>query len=126
MIERSLCAEYDMSEDCLFFDPVIKAAPAWTGFEFMAQAISALSGIRDRVNGEEPKLGFIMSVSSMRIRLASFKAGTCLEVKVRECSAMDLVYTFQGEVSIEGRIIMEGRLTVMNASYEQVRMLKGI
>jgi predicted hotdog family 3-hydroxylacyl-ACP dehydratase len=122
--ERSLCAEYHVGEDCLFYDPVIQGVPAWVGFEFMAQAISVLSGLRGRLRGEKPKIGFIMSISSMRIGLPLFRAGSTVEVKVRESGSMDMVYTFEGEILLEGKKVMEGKLTVMDAKDELIDMLK--
>jgi predicted hotdog family 3-hydroxylacyl-ACP dehydratase len=94
------------------------------GFEFMAQAISALSGIKGRLVGEEPKIGFIMSVSSMKIGLSSFKAGSVIEVKVKERDSIGLVYNFTGEIFLEGRKVMEGSLTVMDVSDEQIETLR--
>ena len=122
--ERSLCAEYNITEDCLFFDPATGAVPAWAGFEFMAQAISLLSGIRGRIMGVEPRIGFIMSVSSMQIAVPSFKTGSIVEVKVKEKNSLDLVYNFTGEIFLEGRKVMEGNLTVMDASDEQIEIIK--
>lgn len=122
--ERSLSAECLIAEDCLFYDPVIGAVPTWVGFEFMAQAISALSGIRDRIMNEKPKAGFIMSVSSVQIELPAFKAGSLVEVKVKEKNSFDLVYTFNGMVFLEGRKVMEGVLTVMDVTDIQIDIMK--
>ena len=122
--ERSLCAECHITEDCLFYDPAIGAVPAWVGFEFMAQAISALSGIQGRIMGVEPRIGFIMSVSFMQIALPSFKAGSIVEVKVKEKNSMDTVYNFTGEIFLEGRKVMEGSLTVMDATDKQIETIR--
>jgi predicted hotdog family 3-hydroxylacyl-ACP dehydratase len=122
--ERSLCAEYHITENCLFFDPSIGGVPAWVGFEFMAQAISVLSGLRGRARGEKPKIGFIMSISSMTIEIPIFKLGSIAEIKVNESGNMDLVYSFDGEIFIEGKRVMEGKLTVMDANDEHIISLK--
>ena len=122
--ENTLSAEYDITEDCLFYDPAIGAVPAWVGFEFMAQAISALIGLWRLERGEELRIGFIMSVSSMRIGFPSFKAGSSIEVKVKQHESMDPVYSFAGEIFFEGRKVIEGRLSVMDAMDEQIEALK--
>jgi predicted hotdog family 3-hydroxylacyl-ACP dehydratase len=122
--ERNLRAECHVTEDCLFYDHASGGVPGWVGFEFIAQAISALCGLRIREMGEEPRIGFIMSVSSMRIGLASFKAGSRLEIKVRECGSLDMVYNFEGEIFLEGKKVMEGKLTVLDVSEEQVEIMK--
>ena len=113
--ERTLSAEYHVTKDCLFYDPSIDAVPAWVGFEFMAQAISALSGIGFRARGEKPKLGFILSISSMKIKIPFFRAGTKVELRVKECSRIDQVYNFEGVAFLEGKSVMEGKLTIMEA-----------
>jgi len=122
--ERSLCAECHITDENLFYDPVIGAVPSWVGFEFIAQAISVLSGLRARMKGEEPRIGFIMSVSSMRIEVPSFKAGSIVEIRVKQRDAFDLVYSFAGEIFLEGRKVMEGKLTVMDANDEQIETLR--
>jgi len=66
--KRFLCSEYDVSEDCLFYDPVLNGVPAWISFEFMAQAVSALAGITGQLAGKPPMIGFIMSVSAFEIK----------------------------------------------------------
>ena len=121
--ERSLSAEYHITGDCLFYDPAIGGVPAWAGFEFMAQAISALSGLWGRETGEKPKIGFILSISSMGFEVPFFKDGSIVEVKVKESGRMDQVYSFEGEAFLEGRKVVEGKLTVMDATDEQIKSL---
>ena len=122
--ERTLCAESSISEDCLFYDPAIGGVPAWVGFEFLAQAIGALSGLWSREKNEPPKIGFILSISSMRIELPFFKAGSTVELKVKENSRMDMVYNFEVEAFLEGRKVLGGKLTVMDASDEQIESMR--
>ena len=122
--ERSIEAEYDITGDCLFYDPSADGIPAWTGFEFIAQAISALSGLRGRERGEEPKIGFILSVSSAKIGIPYFRAGNTAEIRTKEIGRMDSVYTFEGEVFLEGRKVFEGKLTVMDVDNDQAQALK--
>ena len=111
--EMTLCAEYDITEDCLFYDPAIGGVPAWVGFEFMAQAIFVLSELYARQIGERIKMGYILSISSMRIELPFFKAGSTVMFKVKENSRMDQIYNFDGEVFLEGRRALGGKLTIM-------------
>ena len=121
--ERSLCAEYHITEDCLFFDPVIGGVPAWVGFEFLAQAIAALSGLYSRQKKEAPKIGFILSVSSIQIKLPFFLAGSTVELRVKESSNLDQVSSFNGEIFLEGNKVLEGKLTVMDVNDEQIKSL---
>jgi predicted kinase len=65
-----------------------------------------------------------MSVSSMWIGISSFGAGGRVEVKVKETSTMGMIYSFDGLAFIDGRKVMEGKLTVMNATDEQIEAMK--
>jgi len=111
--EQTLCAEYDITENCIFYDPVIEGVPAWVGFEFIAQAIAALSGLRGHESGEEPKIGYILSVSSMQIDCHFFQAGNTVQINVKESGCMDEVHNFEGTVFLEGKKVLDGKLTVI-------------
>jgi len=115
-IEGYLCAEYDITEQCIFYDERVKGVPAWAGFEFMAQAISVLSGIRNRELGRKPKMGFILSIPFMHLDIPVFELGRTVEIRVRENDNMDLVYTFEGEALLDGVKAMEGKLMVMETN----------
>jgi len=124
-IEHDIRAEYDITGDCLFYDPVAGGVPAWAGFECMAQAISVLSGIRSREKGEKPKLGFILSIPSMRIEIPLLQPGSSLEVSVRETDCTDMIYTFEGAAFVNGDKVIEGKLMVMEISDERYKSLTG-
>jgi predicted hotdog family 3-hydroxylacyl-ACP dehydratase len=113
VFNQSVRAEYDVTENCLFYDPLLKGVPSWVGFEFMAQAISALSGITDRARGEKPKIGFILGISSMRMEIPVFASGSSVEVRVNEIDCTDMIYSYEGEAFLEGKKVMEGKLMVM-------------
>ena len=121
--EHTLCAEAFINKDSLFFDPSINAIPAWVGFEFMAQAISVYSGIILRERGEKPKVGFIMSVSSMQIEIPFFKEESLVEIKVKQTSCLGYVYNYTACVFLENKKVMEGKLTVMDATDEQINAM---
>ena len=120
--EKTLNAEYHITRDCLFYDPAIGGVPAWVAFEFMAQSISSLSGLRSREKGEGPKMGFLLSVSSMKIGIPFFKEGCTVELRIKESSRVDQIYNFDGEAFLEGRKVINGRLTIFDADDEQVKL----
>jgi len=124
-IEHNIRAEYTITRDCLFYDSVLDGVPTWVGFEFMAQAISALTGIRKRAKGEKPNFGFILSIPSMRMEIPLFKNGSLVEVRAEETDCTDMIFTFEGEAFLEGRKVMEGKLMVMEASDERFKSLTG-
>ena len=118
-IEGNIRAEYDITENCLFYDPDLQGVPAWAGFEFMSQAISALSGIRDRERGKKPHFGFILSIIALHIEIPVFKPGSCADIRMEEYDCTDQIYTFEGTIYLEGKKVMEGKLMVMEAGDEQ-------
>jgi predicted hotdog family 3-hydroxylacyl-ACP dehydratase len=121
--EMYLNAEYHVTSDCLFFDPAIGGVPSWVGFEFIAQAISVLSGIRNRELGIEIRMGFILSIPSMKIEIPLFRPGSCVELMVKQKDATDLIYTFEGAAFLEGKKAIEGKLMVMEINEENYSKL---
>ena len=122
--EGNLTAEYHITEDCLFFNSAVGGVPAWAAFECIAQAYSALSGIRGRNTGEpsafasgvKPKVGYILSVSKIQIFLPVIKPGSTIVIKVNELDNMDSVSDFEGTVFLGDTKVLEGKITVMAAN----------
>ncbi|GHV54000.1 hypothetical protein AGMMS49579_13780 [Spirochaetia bacterium] len=116
-LKRSLDAEYEIPEDCLFYDPALGGAPAWVSFEFMAQSISALAEITHREKGEPLKMGCILSVSNMEIRRPLLKAGTTAYIHVQEdYAADDGIFAFNCTVSLgtgAGTAVVSAKLMIM-------------
>lgn len=111
-ISGKVRAEYDITQSCLFYDAEAGGVPSWVGFEFMAQTISAYSGLRDR-EGIKPKIGFILSVPSIEIYVPLFTAGKPVDIYMEMIDRVDLVYTFEGYILYEGKKAMEGKIMVM-------------
>jgi len=123
--DHSLRAEYDITRNCIFYDPAIDGVPAWAAFEFMAQAISALSGIRSREKGEKPKAGFILSIPSMKMDIPFFKNGISVEVYVKETDCTEMIYSFDGAAFLENKKVVEGKLMVIEVSDEKFNEMTG-
>ena len=111
---RTLRSEYDVSEHCLFYDPALGGVPAGLTFEFMAQAVSALSGITGRVLGKPPMIGFILSVSSLEIQLPLVQPPGIVRVHIAEEMRLGAASTFRCEARIGERELARARLTVMD------------
>jgi predicted hotdog family 3-hydroxylacyl-ACP dehydratase len=122
--EERIEAEYHLTENCLFYDPVISGVPAWVGFEFIAQTISAYKGIKTIIKGEPVKLGFILGVSQLRTELSLFKTGSILVIKAQEFENMDPVFIYEGEIFIEGKKVLAGKLTVMEVDEKKALAMK--
>jgi len=117
--EESIEAEYHINSDCLFYDSAADGVPAWVGFEFIAQTVSAYMGIKTRARGEPVKIGFILGVSQMRMGLPFFKTGSIIVIKAKEFECMDPLYIYKGEIFIDGKMVLEGKLTVMEVDDEK-------
>jgi len=124
-IEHSILAEYDITEDCLFYDPLLDGVPSWAGFEFIAQTVSALTGIRKREKGEKPNMGFILSIPSMRMEIPFFRNGSSVKIRVEEIDCTDMIYTFEGAAFVKGKKVIEGKLMVMEIDDERFKSLTG-
>ncbi len=82
--EHSITSEYDITPDCIFYEEEADGVPSWAGFEFLAQGISALTGITNRIKGREPLPGFILSVVDFRASVGYLKNQTTIVMKIKE------------------------------------------
>ncbi|MCL2243187.1 MAG: hypothetical protein FWC03_01810 [Treponema sp.] len=117
--ECSIEAEYDITDDCMFYDFENSGVPAWVGFEFIAQSISAFIGIKDKINCVPIKEGFILGVSHMQIDLPFFGKNSIITINSRELENLDPIYIFDGRISVDGKKVLAGKVTVMEVSSEQ-------
>ena len=76
----SVTTEIDITRDNLFYEEELGGVPVWVAFEYMAQSVSALSGIYGRSKGEKPKTGFILSVNGFKAEVPVFKKGETVVV----------------------------------------------
>ncbi|MDR2211830.1 MAG: 3-hydroxylacyl-ACP dehydratase [Spirochaetaceae bacterium] len=95
---QTLTAEYDITRDCLFYREELGGVPSWAGFEFMAQSISALSGIENTARNSPPRFGFILSVSAFELYVPVFKEKTTLRIEVKAETTVDAIYSFCGTI----------------------------
>jgi len=114
--DKSIEAQYKITEDCLFYDSKEEGVPSWVGFEFLAQAVSAFIGIRDRENGIPPKEGYILGISQMDIGLTFLKNNSIITINSRELESMHPVYVFEGEIFLDGQEVLSGKVAVMEVT----------
>lgn len=107
---NTLQAEADITDNCIFYDRDAGGVPSWVGFEYIAQSISALSGIRDRSSGMKPKLGVLLSVSSLSVEIPVYKSPGTVKILIKEIDNTDTMHTFGGEVYIEDKLAMKGNV----------------
>jgi predicted hotdog family 3-hydroxylacyl-ACP dehydratase len=97
--------EVDITPGSMFFDKDIDGIPVWIGFEYMAQSISALSGLYGKTKGQEPKIGFIMSVNNFTANKSVFPANSTAKIFVRQTMRMDNIVTFDGNITLGDTIV---------------------
>jgi predicted hotdog family 3-hydroxylacyl-ACP dehydratase len=110
-----LTAEYEVSPDCLFYDPKLGGIPSWVSFECIAQSVSALAGIYNRMAEKKPRLGFILSVSNLKIAVPVIRPAL-LRIRIHEDCRMDDILNYQGEVFLQDTFLLAANLTVMETN----------
>ncbi len=81
---HTITSEYDITENCIFYEPEFDGVPSWAGFEFMAQCISALTGITNTIKGRTPLPGFILSVMEFKADVGYLRNNTTIQMKAVE------------------------------------------
>ena len=111
--ENSITTEVDISRDNMFYEEELGGVPVWVAFEYMAQSVSALSGLQGRTQGEKPKVGFIMSVSGFNADVPVFNVGETVVVNVIENIRMDNAVTFEGSATVNGTLAVTAKLNTV-------------
>lgn len=119
-----ITTEIDITRDDLFYEDALGGVPAWVAFEYMAQSISALSGIYGRSRGEKPKVGFIMSVNSFKANVPVFKVGETVVVTVHQTIRMDMAVTFDGTAKVGETLAVTATLNTVEV--EDPKMALGL
>lgn len=83
-INHTITAEYDITDKCIFYEAAADGVPSWVGFEFLAQSISALTGITNTEMGNPPLPGFILSVMEFKADVGYLKNNTTIQMKAVE------------------------------------------
>ena len=110
---NSITIEIDITCDNLFYEKELGGVPAWVAFEYMAQSVSALSGLQGRTKSEKPKVGFIMSVSGFNAYVPVFKQGETVVINVLEKTRNDNAVTFEGSATVNGTLAVTAKLNTV-------------
>ena len=77
-----------------------QGVPAWIGIEYLAQAIGAFAGLQERLNGGEPKIGFLVGTRKYDTNVEWFALGSTLIIRAeREMVADNGLSVFQCDLS---------------------------
>ncbi len=120
----SLSASVVITADSPFFDKEKNLVPGWVSFEYMAQAIALLAGLRSAAHGENPNIGFILGVRDFKTEGAGFPEGRTVSVSVRQVLLHKAVAVFAGEALLGGVRVSGGTLTTIESSPELIERMK--
>jgi predicted hotdog family 3-hydroxylacyl-ACP dehydratase len=56
--------------------------PAWVGIEYMAQSVAAHAGVKARLRGEPPLIGFLLGTRAYKCDVSQFTEGENLKINV--------------------------------------------
>lgn len=116
VLESSVCVK----PDCEFYNDGTDSVPIWISFEYMAQSIALLSGISSKLNGKDPKIGFIVGVRGFKSFRDGFKTGDCIVVKVTQSFRDGDVAVFEGETYINNILCSTATLNVVENNPELI------
>lgn len=96
-----LQAEVVITAESMFADA--QGVPAWIGLEYMAQTIAAYSGLKERLQGGRPKIGFLLGSRKYLCNAERFAIGQRLVVTVSpELQGSNGLNVFNAELQGEG------------------------
>lgn len=116
VVGRTITSEYDVTENCLFYEEALGGVPSWVGIEFMAQGISALTGITNTMFSRTPRPGFLLSVVGFDAKVKSFPVGTTIQMKAKEDLKDGDVYRYDCELYAnvgDAEPVITTKITVM-------------
>lgn len=111
--QKRIISEVDITTNDLLYDEKLNGVPIWVGFEYMAQSISALSGIYDSSLGINPQIGFIVSINNFEAFTSIYKLGTTVSIEVEEMMRVESAITFKGTVKENGNLLANSTLNVV-------------
>lgn len=121
--DMSIVVEADIHSDDLFHGE--KGVGAWAGIEYMAQAIAAWAGWRERLRGAAPHIGFLLGTRRYTCSRPLFLAGETLRiVATRTLCGGDGLGQFECRILIGGETVAEAALTVFSPADAET-FLKG-
>ena len=110
----------NIDAESVFYESEYDGIYSYTGFEFIAQACGVYYGLESRlVYNRPPKFGFILRVNNLECTEMLIPSGKTAVVSVKE-SLRDGVFTyFDGQISVDSRLIVKATLMLMEADSTQ-------
>ena len=108
---ESLTAEYDVTQESVFYDRTLRGIPSWACFECMAQGIAAFAALSGHKDPGRP--GCVLAVSALTITTPVLPLGEAVTIPVKEEARDEQVSSFQGSLFLAGELVAQAKLTVM-------------
>jgi predicted hotdog family 3-hydroxylacyl-ACP dehydratase len=109
---QTLC-EWRVGDATEFLVPE-RGVPAYVGIEYMAQCVAVHAGIRSRIKGMGPPLGFLLGTRHFRAQVEYFLPGQTYRASCRELIHDENgIGSYQCGVLLDDDVIAEGRLAVL-------------
>lgn len=119
----SLVAEVFISPDSMFYDAEINGVPAWVGIEYMAQAVSALAGLRAKEKDQEIKLGLLLGTRRLILTHKVLPADRRYHVQVKQIFWDESgLANFDCQVSLDQEVYVEAKINVFEADDIEIIM----
>lgn len=119
-----IVTEIDISDRSMFLSESLGGVPVWIAFEYMAQSVSALTGLFGLKTGTPPKMGFILSVTNFCAEKSVFPLGTTVRIEVRQTLRVDMTVTFEGKALVGGKDI--ARATINACEVDDPKKVLGV
>lgn len=98
-----------VASDNVFFDPVARGVPAWTGIEYLAQTAAVWVGLHCEQLGRPIQPAFLISSRQYTATVPLFAEGEQLEVEVRADLVEPPIVVFSGSIRRRtGETLAEG------------------
>jgi predicted hotdog family 3-hydroxylacyl-ACP dehydratase len=89
---------------------------ALVAVEYMAQSVAAYAGMRSRLKGEKPALGFLLGSRDLKLAVDHFRAGDSLRVDLEHVFGDDQLGSFKCRVDRGAETVAEALLSVYQVS----------
>ncbi|WP_029049621.1 hotdog family protein [Cupriavidus sp. amp6] len=94
--------------------------PGWVGIEYMAQAIAAWAGVRDRRAGRPPGIGFLLGSRRYECDVPAFPIGSELTISVQaELIGDNGLGQFACRLALDGREVAHANVSVFQPADAQ-------
>ena len=110
----------NIDAESVFYESEHDGIYSYTGFEFIAQACGVYYGLESRlVYNRPPKFGFILRVNNLECTEMLIPSGKTAVVSVKESLRAGVFTYFDGQISVDSRLIVKATLMLMEADSTQ-------